>query len=122
MPRTAITVQSVSAFSALDDITFTAGDAANDHEFINDGRSVVVQKNTDATAKTSTIIVPSSARVLDNSTLTIPLVSAGGGTELSISPILPQAIYNQSDGTVHIDLTDATGVSFAVVSLSVVPK
>ncbi len=122
MPRTSIPVQSVAAFSALDDVSFTAGDDTNDHSFINDGRSFVIQKNTDASAKTSTIIVPSSARVLDKSTLTIPLVTAGGGTELSVSPLLPQHIYNQSDGTVHVDLTDDTGVSFAVVSLAVVPK
>ena len=123
MARTSVTVQTTPRFGAsLDDVTFTAGDAANDHEFVNDGNTLLLMKNTDASGKTATIPIVQNSRSLNKSGLTQTLTASGGGSEICIAGPFDPDIFNQTGGVVHVDLTDDTGVSFAAVKLQRSPR
>ena len=124
MPRTEIPLQDVPAFGAsLDDITFTAGDAANDMYFDNAdvGDVMLIMRNTDAGAKTADLVIRQTSRALNKSGLVQTLTAAGGGTNECIAGPFDHDIFTQPEqgadpgGVVYVDLTDDTGVSFAAV-------
>jgi hypothetical protein len=114
MARTDIPVQQMANHGAGDDsITFTAGDAANDHSFTNTGREILLMKCTDGTQKTATVIsVADEHGRTGDLTITCPATTGLSNK----GPFVP-ARWSQSTGLVHVDLTDATGVSFAVIRL-----
>jgi len=116
MPRTAIAVQNIPAFgSGINDVVMSAADAVNDHSFINDGKTFLIMKNTDPAAKTATIV---SVADESNRTGDQTVTCAGGGSEICLyGPFKPRD-WNQSDGTISLDLTVATGVTFAVVKFT----
>lgn len=113
MPRTAIPVTTIPANGAtLDDLRAggTAGDAANDHEFINDGQSLLMVINESASSEAITVlsIACSHGRTL-NITMTPNL------DDQAIAGPFPKGQFNQSDGTVHVDLVDDTSITFRVL-------
>lgn len=111
MARVSLTVQDIPANGGtLDDITFTAADATNDHSFENDGRCLVLVKNDDASSHTVDVIsvADEHGRTGDRT------ITAGAGDICISGPFLP-ANWNQSGGVVHLDLTDDTSMSLAVV-------
>ena len=122
MARTEIPIQNVPAFGAsLDDITFTAGDATNDHYFNNDGDTFLLMRNTDAGAKTADVIIRQTSRSLGKSGLVQTLTAAGGATNECFAGPFDHDIFTQPEsapdpaGVVYVDLTDDTGVSFAAL-------
>lgn len=95
-----------------DDVTFTAGDAANDHYFDNTSEQVLlIMKNTNGSSKTATVIsVADPFGRTGDKTVTCPAT-----TGISVYGPFKAALFNQTTGYVHVDLTDATNVSFACV-------
>lgn len=104
----------------LDSVTFTNGDAANDHYFLNSGRELVIMRNTNGTPKTATVVsVADRHGRSGDKTITCPAT-----TGVSIYGPFAPSLFGQRGtdrGRVHIDLTDATGVTFAVVQADVAP-
>ena len=110
MPRTAIPVTTIPLNGGVvDDLRGggTAGDATNDHSFINDGQTLLEVTNESASSEAITVVsvACSHGRTL-NVTLTPSL------NDQAIGGPFPQAIFNQSDGTVHVDLVDSTSITF----------
>ena len=79
----------------------TAGDETNEMYFVNDGRTFIYALNT-ATASALTFITPGTVdtNAIANRTVAIG-IHADEGT--FIGPF-PPSIYNQTDGTVHVDI------------------
>lgn len=117
MARTAIPIQVLQPNKAIADISFTAADAVNNHEVVNDGRTVLVFKNTDTAAKTVTIkSVPDIFGRSGDLVVNVP-----ASTGLSLVNMLLPSIWNQRGagdlGKVHIDVSAATGLSLAAIRL-----
>jgi hypothetical protein len=117
MPRVQIPIQEMGPNGGGDDsIAWTSGDAANDHYFDNSsGKVRLLMRCTDAAPKTATVasVADEYGRTGDK-TITCPATSG-----FSMYGPFPPHLFNQrgaSDlGRVHVDLADATGVSFAAV-------
>jgi hypothetical protein len=114
MARTSIPVQQLAAFGEGDEnVTFTSADAANDHSFVLRGDELLIVKNDDAAGKDITFVAPSDSysrsRGAGDNDKTVPASSIGVFGEFDPS------VYRQSDGTMHIDITADTSLSFAVV-------
>jgi len=119
MGRTAIPVQSIPAFGgALEDVSWTAADAANDHEFVNNGRTLLAILNTGAAPKTVTVVGVANIRTFNVApSLDVDTTNA---KQSYVGPF-PMDAFNQSDGKMHVDLADDTGLAFAAVSLTPTP-
>lgn len=121
MARTQIPVQVLGTRGGGDDdVAGTAADSANDHYFLNSGRELLIMRNTDAAPKTATVVsvTDRNGRTGDK-TITCPAT-----TGLSIYGPFPPALFSQRGadrGRVHVDLTTATGVTFAVVQPDIAP-
>jgi len=110
-------LQELSANGGGDDsISFTAGDATEDHYFDNSsGKVRLIMKCTDGTQKVATIVsvTDENGRTGDK-TVTCPAT-----TGISIYGPFKPALFNQiaaADlGKCFVNLTDATGVSFACI-------
>ena len=124
MPRTDIPVQTIAAFGAeIDSITWTAADAANDHEFKNNGRVFLLARNNDASVHTATIISVPNASTFNRSgdqSMVTP-AAAGGLQGSSIGGPYPPTGFNQADGVVHVDLTTDTTLWYAAVEYTPSP-
>lgn len=113
MARTDIPVQQMANHSAGDNsVTFTGGDAANNHSFTNDGRMLLIMKCTDASEKVATVV---SVADEDGRTGDVTITCPATTGESIAGPFL-KSLWNQS-GVVHVDLAADTGVTFAVVRL-----
>lgn len=79
----------------------TAGDATNEMYFVNDGRTLIYALNT-GVASALTFITPGTvdANAIANRTVSIG-IHADEGT---FTGPFPPEIYNQTDGTVHVDI------------------
>ncbi len=119
MPRTQIPLQEVGVNGAgIDNITFTAADAANEMYFDNtSGKVLLVAKCTDGTQKTATILsVADKLGRTGDKTVTTPAT-----TGLSVYGPFPAEGFNQGGadiGRVHVDITTATGFSLAALKYS----
>lgn len=113
MPRTSIPVQENPAHGGdIDQISWTAADQANGMEFKNDGRTILLMKNGDASPHTATIdsIACSHGRVGDGA-IVVPAGEEGLGGPY------PPAEFDQSGGVVHVDFDDDTSVEVAAVRM-----
>jgi 3-oxoacyl-ACP reductase-like protein len=111
MARTAITVQEIGAHGGkVEDITWTSADETNNHEFVNTGRELVLVKNGSEGSLDVTV-----DSVADEYGREGDVTISTGASEESIAGPFPTHLFNQSDGKVHIDLTDDTSLTLAVV-------
>ncbi len=112
MPRTALTVQTIPPHGGgIQSITFTAADATNNHEFENDGRTMLLAKCTDASSKTVTVVsVPDLYGRSGNLAMVVPAT-----TGEAIAGPFPPGLWSQSNGRVNVDVSAATGLSLAAV-------
>lgn len=114
MPRTAIAVQTVPVGTLLfEDVVFSAGDAANNHEWVNTGREELWMKSTNGSLPAVVASVVDEHGRLGDITLT-----PAAGKE-SVAGPFNKAIFNQRGsgalGLVFMGIADATNVTFAVV-------
>ncbi len=104
MPRVDVPVQAPAAADGVV-LTNTNGDATNDHEFTNDGRTVFIVKNGGAGATVVDIIaVACSHGRLGNISK-----SVGAGLDFQFGP-LPSGEWNQVNGKVNVDISVDTSV------------
>lgn len=113
MPRTNIPVTTLPDHGGTGaDVSFTAADAANDHSFTNDGRTLLLIKNDDASPKTVTGVA-----VADPFGRTVNTSWAVGANSVRlVGPFSPE-LFSQSDGTMHVDITADTSLFFATLRL-----
>lgn len=115
MARTAIPIQTLPRNGAIANVSWTAADAVNGHEFRNGGKVVFLAKNTDAAAHNATVkSVADEAGRTGDIAIAIPATSG-----YSIAGPFRPAWFNQRAaadlGKVFVDIDVATGVSFAAV-------
>ncbi|MDR4483828.1 MAG: hypothetical protein R3B95_11550 [Nitrospirales bacterium] len=116
MPRTALTVQEVEP-NANEAITFAAMDQANGMKFLNDGRTILVAKNGDASAHQLTVVSKGDP-VFGRTGNLVKSIPAGGE---EIVGFLNPAGWNQVSGVdagnVQVDVDDDTSMTIAVLRL-----
>jgi hypothetical protein len=109
MARVPVPVTPVSRDGAeVDTANEVPGDSVNGHLFVNDGSTFLSVRNFDGVApgpQTVTIHIP---RPLDGSGPTTDVINlaAVDGARYLIGPF-PKRIYNQADGRVYVDVSDA---------------
>ena len=92
----------------------TGGDETNHHEFVNDGRTLIAVLKAGGTCA-MTFKTPGTVDGLAiGEQVVTPAVDVAQYT--LIGPF-PPSIYNQSDGTVHIDIDDETTFSLGAFRL-----
>ena len=108
MPRTALTSQTVVNSGITP--AYSAGDAANGHQFNNDGHQFIHIKNGGGSSINCTI--STNAKVAG---ITIPnvVVAVTNAQERMIGPFDP-LIFNQAGGLVYFDLSGATSVTLGI--------
>lgn len=114
MARDTLTIQAISSKTTPYDldVAWTAGVAANDMQFANNGNTILLVKNA-GTSGTQTVTVVS---VADEYGRTGDLsIAVGQGKYAFVGPLLP-GIFNQSDGNVYLNFTTEDNLSFAAVS------
>lgn len=114
MARTPLTVQELGAEGAqkLEDIAFTSGVAADDLEFPNDGRTLLLIDNGGASSQDAAVI-----SVADPHGRTGDLTVSTTNAKISMAGPFPKSLWNQADGMVHVDITTEDVFSFAAVKL-----
>ncbi len=111
MARTVLTVQEIARTGIVP--AYVAGDATNDHEFVNDGKTFVHVKNGGGAPIDVVFQTPGS---VDGLAVADRTVSVGAGAEKMIGPF-PTTTYNQSGGKVYLDLTVDTTVTLAAFKI-----
>ena len=82
-----------------------AGDETDNHEFVNDGRTIISVLKTGGTCA-MTFLTPGT---VDEQDIAGQIVTPGvHATQNTLIGPFPPSVYNQSDGTVHIDIDDET--------------
>ena len=112
MARTEIPIQVIPYQGSLTDISLTAGDAANDHYFDNNGWTLLFIANDDTAAKTVTV-----KSVSDEYGRTGDETIVIAADNLAIAGPFRPGIWNQDGGTVNVDITDDTNLSFAAIKI-----
>jgi hypothetical protein len=113
-----LTVQSTS-FAGLQ---YTLGAASASDNFTNDGRTLLVFVNGNASARTLTITANDTTKNgygsidVPNTVLTIPGSGTNGGR--LIVGFLPQARFNDVAGRVNYTLDNATDMTVAAISVA----
>lgn len=115
MPRTALPVTEVPFQAEIDNLTFTSADQPNGNMFDNDGKTVLVVKNTTGGPITLTVqSVADDAGRVGNLSVVVPAT-----TGIGFVPPLRQAWFNQRAadvGKVYLDWS-AAGATIAVLRL-----
>ncbi len=114
MPRTDLPVTDIVRTGTGNAGTLVAGDDANEHEFENDGRTIICALNTGG-ASILTFITPGTVDTLAIADHTVSV--AIHATKVTLIGPFPPSIYNQSDGLVNIDLDDDTTFSLGAFRL-----
>lgn len=110
MARVALAVQTISRDGIVP--AYTAGDATNHHEFVNDGKTYIHVKNGGGGSITVTIDTPGS---VDGLAIADRTVTVANGSEKKIGPF--PSSYNQSGGLVYVNLSGATSVTLGAFKL-----
>ena len=119
MPRVNIPVAQITPYNegagGFVSPTWVDADSANDHEFINDGRTFLLVSNSAVGASTSTIVsVADMFGRLGNITLTIPAQVSASRNSITVAGPFRVDNWNQAAGTkVYIDTASAITVAFA---------
>jgi len=115
MARTAIPVQAIPRNGGiLDDISWTAADATNDHEFANTGCEILIAKNTHSGEQTITVVSVADEFGRTGDATLAPNATTGFSFWGPGKP----GHWNSAAGLVHVDITDDTALSFAVIRFS----
>ena len=105
MPRTNLTITDVTRGTGTLQPTQDNGDNVNGNALsYNDGRIILEVNNTSGGSLNVTVGTPG---VVDGLAVADLVVAVAAGATRLIGPF-PPAIYNQSDGTVQVDVTAST--------------
>jgi hypothetical protein len=92
---------------------YTAGDAVNGHEFVNEGDVYLHVKNGGASPINVTIPTPGT---VDGLAIADLVVAVPAAEERKIGDI-PTNVYNQTGGKVYVDLSASASVTLGVFKL-----
>lgn len=111
MARGVLTPQAIGIHGGgIDDITWTAGDATNDHQFVNTGREILLHRNGDASPHPCTVV-----SISDPYGRSGDITLTTGADDISCAGPFNPVLFSQAGGVVHVDLADDTSIEFAVV-------
>ncbi len=114
MPRDVLVATDVIRTTPGNPGTLAAAVAANNMEFLNDGRTFLAVLNT-GTAAAITFITPGT---VDGIAIGDPVMTVAiHATRVSLFGPFPPGIYNNSSGMVQCDLDVDTNVTWAVFRL-----
>lgn len=124
MPRTTIPLTSVpGGASRYAEVDYEAADQSNGMAFKNDGRTLLLVKNGDASAKkvkVTSVADPTSGRTGDLGDLSSTVSVGAGKTE--VFNFLDPNLFNQRtgdySGMILVDFDDDTSVEVAALKLS----
>lgn len=108
--------------STFNGLNYTLGSASTADKFANDGRTLLVFSNSNASSRTLTIAAndvtpPGFGTVVTPDTnITLPGSGTNGGRYIA-GPFPPDR-FNDPDGFLNYTLSDATGMSVAVVKMA----
>ena len=114
MPRADISVQQIDRSAGIVP-TYGAAQAAGSgsNQFVNDGRTFIHIKNGGGAPITATFVTPGNVAGL---AIADVVVTVANGTERMVGPFEP-GLFNQADGTVHVDWSGVTSVTVGVLRL-----
>lgn len=112
MPRVNVPVNSVSRAGKHLTDAGTSGDATNDHEFVNDGNTLIRVKNTNASPCTVELVI---ARTVDGQVPAVRTVTVAATTGDTLIGPFPVADYGS---VVQFNINNATGVTVYAYSLA----
>lgn len=111
MARGTLSVQQIARAGIVP--AYTAGDAANGHQFANNEKTFLHVKNAGVGSITVTLQTPGS---VDGLAVADRTVTVANGAEKMIGPF-PAAAYNQSGGLVYVDLSGDTSVTLGAFTI-----
>jgi hypothetical protein len=112
MTRGTLSVQEIALAGTTP--SYSAGDAANGHQFVNDGQTFLHVKNTGGGACTVTLTTPATIGgvALADPTVSVPMTSG----DKMIGPFDP-SLFNNAGGLLYVDLSTSSGVTLAAIKL-----
>jgi hypothetical protein len=111
MARVALTVQEIARTGIVP--AYVAGNATDDHEFVNDGKTFLHVKNGGVAPIDVILQTPGT---VDGLAVADRTVSVANASEKMIGPF-PTTTYNQAGGKVYVDLTVDTSVTLAAFKI-----
>ncbi len=120
MARGAITVNTLSPYGGSStSLTWTAADSANNHTFVNDGKTMLLYWSENAATCDVEVIGKASKRTFNRATtdtITIPIGSVT--TQIGMAGPFPTGEYSQSTGVVNVDVELTPDVQLAAVKFN----
>lgn len=113
MSRTQITVQKIGRDFELEDMTLTAADAANNMYFENDGKTLLFIKN-GHTGSLDVVVACAGCSHNLSEDLTVSTTNA----KESFAGPFEKDVWNQSGGTVNLDIATDTNLELAAISFA----
>lgn len=116
MARTNIPIDVLPLNGGAVTLTGVAADVVNQHELVNDGKTILFAENEDAATKTVTVdsVADSFGRTGDTVHV-VPAAVGGIPGKAAIGPFLP-SIWNQGGGSkVNVDVSAATSLRLYAV-------
>lgn len=107
-----LSVQTIDPNGGLAQINFSAAAAGGD-EYANDGETVLLIKNDDASGHTATFADQKTYR---GYTVEDPTVTVANG-DIGAGPALDPSIFNDSNGRVQVTYDGVTSLSVAAVRI-----
>ncbi len=118
MPRTVITTQQAKKNVATNPMTWTAADATNNHFYADSGDTVLLMRNTDSTSKTVTISsVPEPSFARTGDVVVVVPAASGGVPGMAVFGLPDPQAWDQADGTINVNVSNATGLSFCALQV-----
>ena len=114
MARTDLPVTNIIRTGVGNPGTLVAGDETLNHEFVNDGRTIIAVLKTGGAC----IMTFQTPGTVDSKDIAQLLITPGvHATKVTMIGPFPPSIYNQTDGTVYIDIDDETTFSLGAFRL-----
>ena len=114
MARTDLPVTNIIRTGVGNPGTLIASDETDNMEFVNDGRTLIAVLKTGGAG----ILTFKTPGTVDTKDIAQQIVTPGvDATKVTLIGPFPPRVYNQTDGTVHIDLDDETTLTIGAFRL-----
>lgn len=119
MPRTNIPTVVAQRNKALNPLTWTPADAANNHVYTDAGETLLLMKNTDSAAKTVTVasVADPYYQRTGDIIITVPAAS-GGDPGMAVFGLPSSEAFRQPGGSlINVNVSAATGLSLTALQV-----